>query len=46
MARWFHNRPSDHCDEHEIKVAKLLSRLSKRRTPSDPGPSAGREPRG
>jgi hypothetical protein len=32
MARWFHNRPSDHCDEHEIKVAKLLARLSKRWT--------------
>jgi hypothetical protein len=26
MARWFHNRPYDHCDEHEIKVAKLLDR--------------------
>lgn len=32
MARWFHNRPSDHCDEHEIKVARLLARLSKRWT--------------
>lgn len=26
MARWFYNRPSEHCDEHEIKVAKLLAR--------------------
>jgi len=32
MARWLYNRPSDHCDEHEIKVAKLLARLSKRWT--------------
>lgn len=32
MARWFHNRPSEHCDEHEIKVARLLAKLSKRWT--------------
>ncbi len=32
MARWFHNRPSDRCDENEIKVARLLARLSKRWT--------------
>lgn len=32
MARWFHNRPSEHCDETEIKVAQLLARLSKRWT--------------
>jgi hypothetical protein len=32
MARWHYNRPSEHCDEHEIKVAKLLARLGKRWT--------------
>jgi len=30
MAGWLYNRPSEHCDEHEIKVAKLLAKLSKR----------------
>jgi len=32
MARWFYNRPTDRCDRHELKVANLLSRLSKRWT--------------
>jgi hypothetical protein len=32
MARWFYNRPSDKCDETEIKVANKLRRLSKRWT--------------
>lgn len=30
MARWFYNRPSDCCDESEVKVATKLRRLSKR----------------
>ena len=32
MARWFYNRPSECCDESEVKVAYKLSRLSKRWT--------------
>ena len=32
MARWFYNRPSENCDESEIKVANKLRRLSKRWT--------------
>ncbi len=32
MARWYYNRPTDRCDRHELKVANLLSRLSKRWT--------------
>lgn len=32
MARWLYNRPSEHCDESEIKVARLLAKLSKRWT--------------
>jgi len=32
MARWFHNRPSEKCDDTEIKVANKLRRLSKRWT--------------
>ena len=32
MARWFYNRPSECCDENEIKVANKLRRLSKRWT--------------
>jgi hypothetical protein len=32
MARWFHNRPSEKCDETEIKVANKLRRLGKRWT--------------
>ena len=32
MARWFYNRPSENCDEGEIKVANKLRRLSKRWT--------------
>ena len=32
MARWFYNRPSEKCDESEIKVANKLRRLSKRWT--------------
>jgi len=32
MARWFYNRPSEKCDETEIKVANKLRRLSKRWT--------------
>ena len=32
MARWFYNRPSECCDEAEIKVANKLRRLSKRWT--------------
>ena len=41
MARWLYNRPTEHCDEHEIKVAKLLAKLSKRWTSRwGPGPEA------
>jgi len=32
MARWFYNRPSECCDESEVKVATRLRRLSKRWT--------------
>ena len=32
MARWFYNRPSECCDESEVKVATKLRRLSKRWT--------------
>jgi hypothetical protein len=32
MARWFYNRPSEKCDETEIKVANKLRLLSKRWT--------------
>lgn len=32
MARWFYNRPSEKCDETEIKAANKLRRLSKRWT--------------
>ena len=32
MARWFYNRPSENCDESEIKVANKLRQLSKRWT--------------
>src|SRR6056297_4043240 len=32
MARWFYNRPSECCDQSEIKVATKLRRLSKRWT--------------
>lgn len=32
MARWFYNRPSECCDDSEIKVATKLRRLSKRWT--------------
>jgi hypothetical protein len=32
MARWFYNRPSEKCDDTEIKVANKLRRLSKRWT--------------
>jgi len=32
MARWFYNRPSECCDEAEIKVANKLRRLSRRWT--------------
>ncbi|MDF2378439.1 MAG: NERD domain-containing protein [Verrucomicrobiales bacterium] len=32
MARWYYNRPSECCDESEVKVATKLRRLSKRWT--------------